>query len=246
MIQKNNLILVLIGAIFLLSACDDKKNSHFLRFSTSAEYPPFEYKDHGVIKGFDIDLAHLIARELGKEAIFDSMQFSTVLPAVSSGQDDVAIATITITEERKKNFDFSEPYFFEGMAAVYKTDQPVTNLSQLKGKKLAVQLGTVMEIWLRKNYPDAEITALDNNNQAVEALMGGHVDAVVMDGVQGRVFSKKHPGLSYALVAQADNGYALVLPKGSPLTQQINNALQKLEARGELKKLETKWLKGDL
>lgn len=104
-------------------------------FSTSAEYPPFEYIENGEIKGFDIDLAKLIAKELGKEAVFDNMQFSTVLPALNSGQDDVAIATITITEERKKNFDFSIPYYFEGMAAVFDISQPVKEISQLTGKK---------------------------------------------------------------------------------------------------------------
>ncbi|MBI2785989.1 MAG: transporter substrate-binding domain-containing protein, partial [Legionella longbeachae] len=141
--------LIMITCIcFMLYACDKPKDNDTLHFSTSAEYPPFEYSDHGEIKGFDIELARLIAKELGKEAAFDNMQFSTVLPAVSTGQDDLAISTITITDERKKNFDFSDPYFFEGMAAVYKSSEPITQSRQLKGKKIAVQLGTVMEIWL--------------------------------------------------------------------------------------------------
>lgn len=117
-----------------MSSCG-KKDESSLHFATAAEYPPFEYSDHGEIKGFDIDLAKLIAKELGKNAVFDNMQFSTVLPAISSGQDDIAIATISVTDARKVNFDFSEPYYFEGMASVYHSDQPVTTPSQLKGKK---------------------------------------------------------------------------------------------------------------
>lgn len=211
--MKKICLLLLISSFILISSCNEQKNQNTLRFSTSAEYPPFEYIENGEIKGFDIDLAKLIAKELGKEAVFDNMQFSTVLPALNSGQDDVAIATITITEERKKNFDFSIPYYFEGMAAVFDISQPVKEISQLTGKKIAVQLGTVMEIWLHQNFPNAEITALDNNNQAIEALIAGHVDVVLMDGAQGGVYSKKYPGLSYSILAKANEGYGLVLKK---------------------------------
>ncbi|WP_058497761.1 ABC transporter substrate-binding protein [Legionella gratiana] len=235
--------LMIVATLFFLSACNSNDQESYLHFATSAVYPPFEYSDHGEIKGFDIDLARLIAKELGKEAIFDNMQFSTVLPAVSSGQDDIAIATISITEARKNNFDFSEPYYFDGIATVYRSDQPVTSPNQLKGKKVAVQLGSIMEIWLKERFPEAEITALDNNNQAIESLISGRVDAVLMDGVQGKIFSKKHTELAYSLIAQADYGYALAVKKGSPLTKKINKALQKLKANGAIQRLENIWLK---
>lgn len=171
------------------------------------------------------------------------MQFSTVLPALTSGQDDIAIATISITDARKINFDFSDPYYFEGMAAVYRANQPVTTPSQLKDKRVAVQLGSVMEIWMHEKYPKLKIIALDNNNQAIEALLAGHVDVVLLDGTQGKIFTQNHVGLSYSVIAKADHGYALAVKKGSPLTAQINKALQKLKAKGEIKKLEKTWLK---
>lgn len=235
--------LVFIVFCFLLCSCESNKKEQYLHFATSAAYPPFEYSERGEIKGFDIDLAKLIAKELGKEAVFDNMQFSTVLPAISSGQDDIAIATITITEARKNNFDFSEPYYFDGIASVYRSNQPVMSQNQLKGKKVAVQLGSIMEIWLRETFPDIEITVLDNNNQAVESLISGRVDVVLMDGVQGEIFSKKYTELSYSLIAKADYGYALAVKKGSPLTTKLNKALQKLKANGSIQKLEDFWLK---
>ncbi|WP_207384185.1 substrate-binding periplasmic protein [Legionella nagasakiensis] len=229
-------------AMSLLIGCKQEKNIKDIHFSTSAEYPPFEYIEHGEIKGFDIDLARLIAKELGKNAVFDNLQFSTVLTAVASGQDDAAIATITITEDRKKHFDFSPPYYFENLVAIFKRHTPVKNQRQLTGKKIAAQLGSVMDIWLHQHVPNANIIAFDNNNQAIEALISGHVDVVVMDGAQGRIFSQKHSELSYHVIAKADDGYGIALRKGSPLTKQINQALIKLMGRGEVNGLKKKWL----
>ncbi|KTD65161.1 ABC transporter substrate-binding protein [Legionella shakespearei] len=235
--------ILLISSISLLVNCSKEDNNNTLHFSTSAEYPPFEYSENGEIKGFDIDLAKLIAKELNKKAVFDTMQFSTVLPAVNSGQDDIAIATITITDERKKNFDFSNPYYFAGMAAVYNSSQPVLNPSQLKDKKIAVQLGTVMDVWLHQHSPEAQVTIFDNNNQAIEALIAGHIDVVLMDGVQGAIYSEKHPHLSYSIIDKVNDGYGLVVKKGSPLTKEINLALEKLKTTGAIQKLESQWLK---
>lgn len=233
-------------SVFMLSliACNEDKKQNEIHFATFAEYPPFEYTDHGEIKGFDIDLARLIAKELGKTAIFDNIQFSTILPGITSGKDDAAIATLTITPDRQKNLDFTTPYYFEGLAVLYKTNQLIHHVAQLEGKKIGVQLGSTMEIWLRKHFPAGEITVLNSNNQAVEALIAGHVDIVLMDGAQASIYSQKHPGLSSNVIIKADAGYGIALKKGSPLTVQMNQALKKLEAQGEIEKLKSKWLGG--
>ncbi len=231
--------------VLLLSGCSDDKNTVALHFATSAEYPPFEYSEQGVLKGFDVDLARMVAKELGKKAEFHNMQFSSILPALLSGQVDAAISTITITEDRGKNMDFSIPYYFEGMAAVFKDGNPVSSLAVLKDKKVACQLGTTMEIWIKKQAPTAELTLLDNNNQAIEALKAGHVEVVLMDGAQAAIFSKKNHGLTYVLIAQAEDGYGIALQKNSALTSEINLALKNLEAKGDIKKLQSKWLENN-
>ncbi|QEY52136.1 substrate-binding periplasmic protein [Legionella longbeachae] len=235
----------LAGLIFFISLCyadSSDENTQAIHFAVAAEYPPFEYNDYGEIKGFDIDLARLIAKKLGKVAYFDAMQFSGILPALSLGQVDAAISTITITKQRNKNFDFTEPYYFESMAAVFPKEKPIKSAKELTDKKIAVQLGTTMEIWLKKNVPDASILVMDNNNQTIAALKAGHVDLVLVDGIQGAVYSQKNPGLSFSVIAHSEDGYGIALKKGSPLTQKLNNVLHDLEQSGELSKLKKKWL----
>lgn len=240
-------MLSLLGVLIALCFCgcsqhEEHKKVDSLKFGISAEYPPFEFYQDGQVVGFDIDLARLIGKEIGKEVVFEDMQYSTILPALGSHKIDAAISTITITEERKKNFDFSDPYYFEGMAALFLKGNSVFNKEDLADKKIAAQLGSTMEIWLKKNVPTATIIAIDNSNQAVESLKAGHVDLAFLDGAQAAMFSQKNPSLSYAMIAEADDGYGIVLPKGSPLKAQIDAAIKHLQQSGEIEKLKEKWL----
>lgn len=245
--MKKIFLLFIIGfSVFvsLFYANMEDENIKYIDFAVAPEYPPFEYNDHGDIKGFDIELGLLIAKKLGREARFNAMQFSSILPALTTGQVDAAISTITITEQRKENFDFTEPYYFESMAAVFPEKNPIREVKDLAGKKIAVQLGSTMEIWLKKNVPNAHLLVMDNNNQTIAALKAGHVDLVLLDGVQGDVFSQKNPGLSFAIIAKSEEGYGIALKKNSKLTKKINQILHELEASGALSALKKKWLEG--
>lgn len=242
MMMKQYLTLFLISIFILLSGCNSKADQNTLIFATSAEYPPFEFYQNGQMKGFDIELAELIAKKMGKTAAFENMQFSTILPALNSGIVDLAIATMTVTEARQKNFDFSIPYYTARLAMVFPTTQPLTTLTQLKGKKIACQLGTTMEIWLKEHTHEVEIIPMDSNNQAIEALKSGHVDGVFMDSIQSVTFSEKNAGLSYHIMGESDDGYAIALPKNSPLKPKVDSALLELKASGELHRLQQKWL----
>lgn len=239
--QKFMYFLFLFIIVFL-SGCKGDSKSNVIKFGTSADYPPFEYFVDGKIDGFDIELGRLIAHELKKEAVFEDMQFSAILSAIKSNYIDAAISTITVTQERKNEFDFSDEYYVESLSVVFFKNKPISDKSQLYGKKIACQLGTTMDIWLKKNAPNSEIILVDNNNQAIEALKAGHVDGVLIDEVQGMVFSQKNKGLASSVIAKSDTGYAIALPKGSGLKNKINSALKSLERKGELEKLKQKWL----
>lgn len=193
--------------------------------------------------GFDIDLAILLSKKLGKKAVFENMQFSSVLPALASGQADAAISTITITPERQNNIDFTKPYHFAAMGLVFKQDKPIHDESQLISKKVACQLGSTMESWLKKYIPHEQIMVMDTNNQAIEALKAGHVDAVLLDDSQSTVFSNKNLEFAAITFVTSEDGYAIALKKGSPLQNEMNNALLELQSSGEIDKLKVKWLR---
>ena len=245
-LKKILIVLWILGLAVVLVGCskEDTVNNKLI-FVTAADYPPFEYRVNGKMVGFDVELGEMIAAELGKVAEFQDMQFSSLLAAVQSGMVDAAISTVTITEDRKKNFDFSDPYYVESMVVVFPKDKPIKQAAELSGKKIACQLGTTMQIWLKNHAPDTKIITTDNNPQAIEALKAGHVDGVLIDTVQGKAFSKKNKNLSYAIIAQSDTGYAVAVKKGSSLRESINQALKSLEKKGVLKKLKKKYLEGE-
>jgi polar amino acid transport system substrate-binding protein len=172
------------------------------------------------------------------------LQFNAVLAAVKNNKVDAAISTITITEDRKKKFDFSTPYYKENMAVIFVKNSNLYNQFKLNHKKIACQLGTTMEIWLKKQiHNNIKVLVMDNNPQAVEMLKSGHVDGVLIDAVQASVFTKKNPGLSYNIIGESDNAYGVAFKKGSALKKQVNKALKKLEENGEIEKLKNKYLK---
>lgn len=233
----------LVTMIMFLCCCGDVvKTSKTITFAVSADYPPFEYFEYGEIKGFDIDLARLVAKHLGKEAVFENMQFSAIFPALENKLVDAAISTITITKEHQENFDFSEPYYPESLATVFKKDAPITDKDQLLGKKIVCQLGTTMHEWLKKHVPEEAIVTMDNNNLVIESVKAGHADGALVDGMQAALFSQKNGGLAYAIIATSDTGYGIACKKGALLRNQINQALHALQSQGEIKKLHKKWL----
>ena len=106
------LFLRFITALFLFSGCSENKDENTLKFATSGDYPPFECVDRGVLAGFDVDLAHMVGNKLERPVEFEQMPFQVLVNAVQAEKVDVAIATLTVTDERAKQVDFTNPYYF--------------------------------------------------------------------------------------------------------------------------------------
>lgn len=209
---------------------------------TSPDYPPFEFKQGEEVTGFDIDLINEVAKELGAEIQIKDMGFSALLNALKHDEIHLIISSVSSTEERKKTFDFSIPYYFDELVVLHKKDMPHTS-DQLEGKTVACQMGSAMHLWLIKNAPKSKILPMDLATQMAESLKIGHVDAVLIDGIQAKEFIKNAPELAYTVVGNSGEGCSVVLKKGSALLPKINNAITKLKNNGTIEQLEKKWIK---
>jgi polar amino acid transport system substrate-binding protein len=212
-----------------------------MHFAICADYPPFEYVNRGEFVGFEIDLARRVAMDLGRVPIFHDMTFASILPALKNGFADAAISAITATRERQVAYDLTPTYFQEKLFTVFDMFKRMEGRESLANQKVACQLGSTMEIWLRKNVPSAKIFAVDTSNQAIEMLKAGHVVAVVLDGPQAREFAAQNAHLLCAHLADSPDGYAIAFPKGSKWVGPTKVLIKKYITDGTIDELKKKW-----
>ncbi|MFF2849202.1 ABC transporter substrate-binding protein [Streptomyces sp. NPDC058001] len=215
---------------------------------THLPYPPFQSEVNGKVDGFDVALIDLVAKDLGvKQEIVDTPFENFKTGAfLNSGQCDVAAAGMTITDERKKNVDFSEPYFDATQAVLADKKAGVTSLADLKskGKKLGSQAQTTGEEYARGKGFDP--ISFESSDAVLNGLRTGQVDAVVIDYpvVQGWLKDKANSG-AFQVVDNLDTGeqYGFSVKKGnSKLLAAIDKALADAKADGTYKKLYEQWI----
>lgn len=233
---------LLKGAVFMvLAGCGDQSAEKTFTVGICADYPPYEFQEQGEFKGFEVDLAQLLARELKKTIRFENAPFGILLTMVDNGHVDAALSSLTITPQRQKNFDFSHPYDHEVIAAVFKKETPLRDKEDLNQKRIACQMGSTMEIWAKEHCPQATLTVMDYVPQALEALKAGHVDLVLMDGAQARMFCKKDPSVTSMAVARSQRGSGIAFKKGAALRKAVDDILSQKSIQQEIARLKEKW-----
>jgi polar amino acid transport system substrate-binding protein len=219
-----------------------------IRVASDAAYPPFETVDEKTkeLVGFDIDLFKAIAKESNLEVEFVNIGFDPLLAGMAQCQYDAAISAITITDERKKNMTFSEPYFQAGQAiTVAVKNDAIKSEADLKGKTIGTQLGTTGDI-LAKKIEGANVKAYDSVDLAFQDLLNGQVEAVVADNVPSEGFVGKNSDkikVVAGLLTSEDYGIS-VCKKNAELLTRINDGLKKVKAAGVIDELNNKWVKG--
>jgi polar amino acid transport system substrate-binding protein len=237
-----------ILSIILASCSDDEKTSldkDIMVVATSADNPPYEYIQDGKIVGLDIDIIEAIAKEMGKKLVIKNFDFPGLLPALSSRSVDVVIAALTVTEERKTKIDFSTGYISSGMAILSRKDEKISSINDLEGKTLGVLMGTTWESYakeLSSKISNIRIRSLSNNLILVEELKTGSIDGVIMEELQVNIFMANVPNLEKFSLQDTKGEFAIALPKDSPLTQPMDEAIKKLQSNGILNNLKAKWL----
>lgn len=212
-----------------------------LTVGTNAEFPPFEYvDDNGEADGFDMALIRAIGEKLGVEVQVENMEFASLIASIGT-KIDVAIAGMTVTDERKEAVDFSNSYYEAVQYVILPTDSTIVAAADLEGKKIGVQLGTTGD-FIVEDIADAEAAQFNKAVDAVNDLINGRVDCVIIDKNPALVFEEKFEGQVVA-VDGAQFGfepeeYAIAMPKGeSALQDAINTALEQMIADGTFDEL---------
>lgn len=209
----------------------------------SGVYPPFEFKEGGELVGFDIDLTHLIARELGVKPKFVVIDFKGIIPALKSSKVDVLITAMTYRESRAEQIAFSESYYDTATAiAVRKGRTDIQKKEDLAGKIVGVELGTTGEREARSVEGVKEIKTYDTLMLAMRDLQIGRVDAVVstLPPLQ-YLMHRNYPDLEVAVTYQKGWVGINTRKEDQDLLAEINRILRKLKESGELKALHEKW-----
>ena len=223
-----------------------------LIMSTNAAFPPYEMtNDAGEYEGIDVDMATEIANRLGLELQIDDMDFDAALLAVQTGKSDIAMAGITVTEDRLVNMDFSDTYANGVQVVIVPEDSDITSIDDLNGKMIGVQRGTTGDMYCSADpedggYGEDNVTKFDNGLTAVQNLISGKVDAVVIDNAPAQEFVAANPGLKILDTTFADEDYAIGVAKGNTqLLDAINSILADMEADGTTQNIISKYINAD-
>ena len=218
-----------------------------LTMSTNAAFPPYESTDdNGNFVGIDIDVAAAIAEKLGLELQVDDMDFDAALLAAQNGKSDMVMAGVTVTEDRQLVMDFSDSYATGIQSIIVKEDSDIASPDDLADKMIGTQRGTTGYIYCSDDFGDEHVTPYDNGLTAVQALVNGQVDAVVIDNAPAKEFVEANPGLKILDTAYAEEDYAIGVAKGNTaMLDAINGALEELKNDGTLQAIVDKYIKAE-
>ena len=228
-------------------ALQDVRTRGKLIAGVKVDSPPFGFLDKdGVHKGFNVDIAKALSKELLRNE--DAVEFLPVtsgnrIAFLTSGKIDVMVATLTITEERRRNVDFSIPYFVTAQMVLVRADSKVTGYQDLAGKKVATIRGSTGDIAIGELVPAAERVKFERNSEAVHALKEGRVEAFVQDFLFLHALIQKNQDLKIAGVNFFRPArYGLAVRKGDKeWLDFIDATLTRMKGAGEYQKLLDKW-----
>ena len=238
---------VLIGLMLfslVLSGC--AKPAAKVIIATDATWPPFESVNEQTkeIEGFDIDLMTAIAEKAGLEIEFMNVAWDPLLAGIAQCQYDAAISAMTITEERKEKFLFSDPYFFAGqIITVHINNTEIASKHDLSGKVAGAQIGTTGSFEIEK-IGGATLKTYDDIGLAMQDLINGQIDAVVADNPLALGYVGENPDkLKTVGEVFTDENYGIAVCKTkTDLLEKINEGLKAVKAEGLIEQLVEKWL----
>ena len=258
------IIALLLALVLVLSfaGCGAKEENKLV-MATNAAFPPYEFKaDDGSFAGIDVEIAGLIAEELGLELEIVDIDFGAIVAGVQTGKYDIGMAGLTVTDERKESVNFTTSYAKGIQSVIVKNDSEYASFEDFytgfdadenpagvkEGIKIGVQQDTTGDIYssdvpAKWGFGEENVERYKTGADAVEALKSGKVTAVIIDNEPAKSFVAANEGLTFLDGSYAEEDYAIAVNKeDTKLLEDINAALKKLTDNGEIAKIVNKYI----
>lgn len=229
------------------TASSGSNEEKVLRVGTNADFAPFEFQDENgstEYQGFDMDLIRAVGKEMGYKVDIQNINFDGLIPAMESGNIDVIASGMTINDERKQQVAFSDPYYVSGLTIVVPKDNAdIKGFADLKGKKIAVQIGTTSMKEAQK-IEGADVKALNSSADTFMELKAGNVDAIINDLPVNDYYIHKTGATDVKRLDEklTSEDYGFAMKKdNTELVEKVNAALKTLKENGEYDKIYEKW-----
>ncbi|MHA6259800.1 basic amino acid ABC transporter substrate-binding protein [Sporosarcina sp. CAU 1771] len=253
-IRLFTMLIFVLSLGLLLAACGTKSEDtgstggdtgkKKLIVGTDATYAPMESMDEkGNIVGIDIDIVNAIAEELGIEVEYKNYGWEPLFPAVDSGEVDFAVSSITITKDRQKSYDFTDPYFIANQLILVPEESTVTNFQDLKDLRVAVQINTTGHIVTQGLLGDTstKILAAETMPLAITEMINGNADASVGDNAVVIEYKNQNPDVKVKTIEDDSfekEYYGLMVKKGNTeIVDLLNKGIQAVKDSGKLKEI---------
>lgn len=239
--------LKILGATLAMTVAAGTVSAETLKVVTDPSFVPFEMMDQetGEMIGFDMEIIREVADRAGFEIDLNTMDFNGIIPALQTGNVDIAIAGITITEERQQIVDFSDPYYDSGLRILVREDNDsVKTMEDLNGQKIGTKIGSTSYDYLTRTLDQNDgVTPYPGSSDMYMALMSRAVDAVFYDAPNVGYFASTKGQGKVKTVGPLYEGqqYGIALKKGSEWLDEVNEALASIKEDGTYKEIYEKW-----
>jgi len=233
MIRKMKYFCITLLVLFICVGCSDREDK--LIMVTEASFAPYEYYSDGKIVGVDVDIAQEIATALGKKLVVKDVSFDSIIHEIKSGKADIGVAGISYSEERAKQVDFSDNYTSSKQVILVRVNSEIDSSDDIKNKKIAVQLGSVADMYVSDIYSSKNIVRQKKYLAAIQDLKDKKVDCVVMDELPAIQIVKQNSDIEILNDVLVEDNYGIIVNKGNvELLKVVNEVIDRLKQEGKI------------
>ena len=226
-------LLICFSILVFLVGCSKREDK--LIMVTEASFAPYEYYSNGEIVGVDVDIAREIALEMGRELVVKDVAFDSIIHEVKSGKADIGVAGISYSDERAKQVDFSLEYTTSRQVVLVRENSKINSIEDINGKKIAVQLGSVADMYVSDMYSNKNIIREKKYLAAIQDLKDKKVSVVVMDELPALEIVRENDDIKILNDILAEDSYGIIVDKGNrELLDVINRVVERLKQEGKI------------